>query len=367
VGQRFGIAKKARLRSIKALNRWGAGNMSDILLAIEHATRKHLESVSMRTIISMSIGGPQSVAVNTAVNTAYAAGIFVVTAAGNDGRNGCEVSPASATGAFAVGAVDQLDTVAPWSNYGPCVNIYAPGVSIRSTWIPVPPGGVVPPAGWLQFPAVYMSGTSMAAPYVSGVAALLMSTLNFYDVRYVRSQLKRMAQGKIIKGFTSSPPSHNRLLNMRNLLTSYWNRMCRWMGFHRRLPHRIGSWEELIAISSQMSPFKKEAVPMEPSPAAATSYGVTSLDDDEAETEVDENSFVAYEAAEVASGNTTIPSDPIGLPASVASLAIDWYDLYEDGIIADPSSGTGGSGSTSGSTSAPSDVGTSAQGATITI
>lgn len=109
---------------------------------------------------SMSLGGTGSTAVNSAVANAVKGGIFMAVAAGNDAQDAANTSPASEPTAFTVGASDSQDAFASFSNYGPAVDIIAPGVSILSTWLN---GGTNT-----------ISGTSMAAPHVAGLAAYLL-------------------------------------------------------------------------------------------------------------------------------------------------------------------------------------------------
>lgn len=117
--------------------------------------------------MSMSIASSGNVqTMNAAIRAAIAAGVHTVVAAGNDGDNACLASPASAGGshgpAITVGAVDMLAQPASFSNYGPCVDLYAPGVSVISAW----PGGV----NMINT----LSGTSMATPHVTGIVAYAM-------------------------------------------------------------------------------------------------------------------------------------------------------------------------------------------------
>lgn len=110
----------------------------------------------------MSIGGGFSRAFNTSIENAYKAGVLTVVAAGNSGADASKYSPAAASNAITVGAIDKNNARASFSNFGPLVDVFAPGVGVRSTWIT---GNAA--SEWL-------SGTSMACPHVAGLALYLM-------------------------------------------------------------------------------------------------------------------------------------------------------------------------------------------------
>jgi serine protease len=112
----------------------------------------------------MSLGGGWSSALNTAVTNLWNSGVFVAVAAGNSNANACNYSPASASGAYTVASSDWQDRKSSFSNWGSCVNIYAPGSSITSTW------------HTSNTATNTISGTSMAAPHVAGLAALIKQT-----------------------------------------------------------------------------------------------------------------------------------------------------------------------------------------------
>ena len=124
----------------------------------------HSRNNSEASVANLSLGGSFSQALNDAVAAAFAANITMVVAAGNDDSNACQYSPAAEPSALTVGASDTSDSRASYSNYGVCVDLFGPGSSITSAWIGYPSARMV------------LSGTSMAAPHVAGVAALLLST-----------------------------------------------------------------------------------------------------------------------------------------------------------------------------------------------
>jgi len=156
-GATHGVAKAAALRGVRVLNCSGSGSTSGIIAGIDWVRKNHIKPA----VANMSLGGGYSSALNTATNNLSNAGVHVSVAAGNENQNACNVSPASASAPTVVAASDKTDTRATFSNYGSCVEVYAPGVAITSAWLN---GGTNT-----------ISGTSMAAPHVAGVAALYKS------------------------------------------------------------------------------------------------------------------------------------------------------------------------------------------------
>jgi subtilisin family serine protease len=154
------VAKEAKLVGVKVLNRYGSGTTAGVIAGVNWVTEHH---VADKSVANMSLGGGKSQALNDAVTELIASGVFVSVAAGNDNKNACDFSPASTPAAFTTAASDVNDRKATFSNWGPCVDIYAPGVAITSDWI-----------GSLAATNT-ISGTSMAAPAVAGVAALYLS------------------------------------------------------------------------------------------------------------------------------------------------------------------------------------------------
>jgi subtilisin family serine protease len=162
----YGVAKKTTLLGIKVLDQNGSGYMSDIIAGIGYAvTDVKTRSCANGAVINLSVGGSKTQAVNDAVAAAVKAGIFVAVAAGNSAVNCNNTSPASEPTAFTVGAIDQSDNIASFSNFGALVDGFAPGMYINSTWINNPTSWNV------------ISGTSMATPHVTGLGAYF---LGFY-------------------------------------------------------------------------------------------------------------------------------------------------------------------------------------------
>ena len=159
VGGGFGVAQSARVVPVRVLNCDGGGFASDVIAGVNWIVNTHPGGPA---VINMSLGGPQSSALNTAVEQAVSRGFIVVAAAGNSGSDACSVSPVSARGVIGVGASTPNDSFASFSNSGSCVDTLAPGTGIVSAW--VGSGGS----------SASLSGTSMAAPHVAGMAARIM-------------------------------------------------------------------------------------------------------------------------------------------------------------------------------------------------
>ena len=160
-GTTFGVAKSATLVPVRVMSCAGSGSTSGVIAGIDWIIGDHQAGVP--AVANMSLGGPSSTALNAAVARGVADGVVFVVAAGNDGVNACRYSPASAASAVTVGATGATDVRATFSNFGSCLDIFAPGEAITSSNI----GSDTASATW--------SGTSMASPHVAGVAALLLA------------------------------------------------------------------------------------------------------------------------------------------------------------------------------------------------
>jgi len=161
---KYGLAKRARILGVKVLNAQGSGLYSRIISAIDFVVRTARRG---KSVVNLSLAGQYSRALNDVMRAARQRGIVVVVAAGNEHQNACNLSPASSIHVVTVGATDRNDRSANFSNFGKCVDVFAPGVDIVSLGIRNNDGSAI------------MSGTSMASPHVAGIVALYMSMKNY--------------------------------------------------------------------------------------------------------------------------------------------------------------------------------------------
>jgi len=196
-GTTYGVAKAVQLRGVRVLNCSGSGSTSGIITALDWVRANAVRPA----VANMSLGGGRSTALNTAANNLANSGVFLAVAAGNESQNACNVSPASAASAYTTAASDRTDLRASFSNYGSCVDGYAPGVSVKSDWYT---GGTNT-----------ISGTSMASPHVAGVGALYKSAFGEASSSTVASWINSNATAGVIRSNRSGTP--NRLLNKRGL------------------------------------------------------------------------------------------------------------------------------------------------------
>ncbi|KFX98298.1 hypothetical protein V490_02368 [Pseudogymnoascus sp. VKM F-3557] len=159
-GANYGVASKAHLIAIKVLDAKGDGTSSDVLAGMQWAADDaEKKNQTGKSVINMSLGAGYSEAFNKATAAIIARGVVVVAAAGNEDANASGVSPASTPDVITVGATYRNDTRATFSNWGVAIDVFAPGVGIKSAW-----------KGSTNA-TMTISGTSMACPHVAGLAA----------------------------------------------------------------------------------------------------------------------------------------------------------------------------------------------------
>ncbi|KAK3330479.1 peptidase S8/S53 domain-containing protein [Apodospora peruviana] len=181
-GKKYGVAKKANVYAVKVLRSNGSGTMADVVAGVQWALDAHKEQVKAAkdgkrkgfkgSVANMSLGGGKTSALDAAVNAAVKGGIHFAVAAGNDNADACNYSPAAAANPVTVGASGIDDSRAYFSNYGKCTDIFAPGLSILSTWI------------GSKYATNTISGTSMASPHICGLLAYYLSLQPSSDSEY---------------------------------------------------------------------------------------------------------------------------------------------------------------------------------------
>lgn len=189
-GNDFGLAPHARIVCIKALSHENEGSSTDVVSAIRLAIRLHRRETTQTTaVMCISLGvaaAPRYKHLDRAVTEAAQVGIISIVAAGNSARDACHFTPARAEGAITVAATRSDGTLARFSNWGRCVTVGAPGVHVWSAVaINDSTYGV-------------SSGTSMAAPFVTGLVALIQSQFGHVSTDFVIDALRSMAQ--FVKG-----------------------------------------------------------------------------------------------------------------------------------------------------------------------
>jgi subtilisin family serine protease len=194
-GRTYGVTKDVKLVAVKVLDCTGSGSYSAIMAGVDWVTAHAVKPA----VANMSLGGPVYQALNDAVTRSIASGVTYAVAAGNDNKNACQQSPAVTPNAITVGATDNADTRASFSNYGTCVDLFAPGSRITSD------------SNSSNTATKMMSGTSMASPHVAGAAALYLATHTTATPAQVRDALVSGATPAIVSSAGAGTPT--RLLN----------------------------------------------------------------------------------------------------------------------------------------------------------
>jgi hypothetical protein len=200
-GNTYGVAKNAQLIAVRVFGCSNTGRYSDFIEGVNWVTQQRLANPHIPAVANMSLGGPISRALEEAVSNSMSAGVTYVVSAGNDSRDACYQSPARIPDVITVGATTSSDTRAGYSNYGTCVDIFAPGSDIISAWYNS------------NTATRTLNGTSMAAPHVAGIAALyLQSYPNASPPVVSEAILDGATLGKVRNPGSGSP---NRLLYSR--------------------------------------------------------------------------------------------------------------------------------------------------------
>lgn len=202
-GATYGVAPATSVVSVRVLDCAGNGSLSGVISGIEWVIADH---VSGPAVMNLSLGTSKSPSLESAIDRAFADGITVVTAAGNANTDACNTSPAgNKTSALTVGATTTTDARASFSNYGTCLDLFAPGGSITSANFQ---SDVTPSV---------MSGTSMAAPHVSGIAARLLSANISATPTAIMDLIVNSASASKLTSIGSGSP--NKLLHLDGAVT----------------------------------------------------------------------------------------------------------------------------------------------------
>lgn len=191
-GSTYGVAKSVALVAVRVLDCTGFGSFSKIIAGVDWVTYTH----NGPSVANMSLAGGFNQATNDAVTRSISSGVTYAVAAGNNNANACNYSPASTPGALTVGATGlsgSTDVRASFSNWGTCLDVFDPGVNITSAWI-----GSTTATNTI-------SGTSMAAPHVAGLAALYLKSNPFASPATVIGVIKSTAVTGIVSDPAGSP------------------------------------------------------------------------------------------------------------------------------------------------------------------
>jgi aqualysin 1 len=192
----YGVAKSVQLVGVRVLNCQGSGSNSQVIAGIDWVTGNH--AAGQPASANMSLGGGASTALDNAVNNSINDGVTYSIAAGNSNANACNYSPARVAAAITVGSTSSSDARSSFSNYGTCLDLFAPGSSITSTWYTS------------DTATNTISGTSMATPHVAGVAALYLQGNPSASPQTVRDTIVNSATTGVVTNPGSGSP--NRLL-----------------------------------------------------------------------------------------------------------------------------------------------------------
>jgi subtilisin family serine protease len=193
-GSTYGVAKSALLRGVRVLDCNGSGSTSGVIAGVDWVRQNHIAPA----VANMSLGGGASTALDTAVNNLHNANVTIAVAAGNSNANACNSSPSRAVNAITTGSTTTSDARSSFSNFGTCLDLFAPGSSILSAWFTS------------NTATATLSGTSMASPHVAGVAALYKQANPSASSTTIRNAIVNNATTGVVTNAGSGSP--NRLL-----------------------------------------------------------------------------------------------------------------------------------------------------------
>jgi len=191
VGTTYGVAKKATIHSVRVLGCSGSGSNEGVIAGVDWVAA----NAQHPAVANMSLGGGDSAALDTAVQNLIASGVAIAVAAGNDSANACSGSPNKVPDAITVGSTTNTDAMSSFSNFGACVDIFAPGSDITSADYSNNSGSTV------------LSGTSMASPHVAGAAALVLGLNPTASPEDVANALLGDATAGVLTGLGAGSPN----------------------------------------------------------------------------------------------------------------------------------------------------------------
>jgi subtilisin family serine protease len=196
-GTTFGVAKGVIIHPVRVIGCAGDGTIAQVIAGVDWVMRNHIKPA----VANMSLGDPVTPSLDAAVEASIRAGITYAVSAGNDRFDACNKSPARVPAALTIGASTSTDNKAFFSNFGPCVDLYAPGHRIRSA------------SNASDTASILFDGTSMAAPHAAGTAALYLEQFGDQSPAIVHAAVVRNATVGVMSGLT--PGTANRVLHSR--------------------------------------------------------------------------------------------------------------------------------------------------------
>jgi len=192
-GSTYGVAKQTTIVPVRVLDCAGSGTISGVIAGLDWIAGQHV--VGTLAVANMSLGGGASTSLDAAVDNLISRGVTVVVAAGNSGADACNYSPARVANAITVGATTSVDARASFSNFGSCVDVFAPGSSITSAWYTSTTATAV------------LSGTSMASPHVAGIAAVTLAVNGAQSPSQVAAAITAAATPDVVTSPGTSSPN----------------------------------------------------------------------------------------------------------------------------------------------------------------